>query len=159
MEISAAQETELNSKVARNLHLKAGSELVADQVYNVSVKLSQAQETLDNGDTGTKTVMVTVHLKINIEVSLAANPNWRPGFTQVPADGSRTASLRDAFITGGDIELTYTVETSRTVIARARIIGTTARVDGISRRIGRYYRDGNCPERHNRNPDVSSACP
>ena len=65
-------------------------------------------------------------------MSLAANPNWRPGFNQVPADGSRTASLRDAFITGGDIELAYTVETSRTVIARARIIGTTARVDGIA---------------------------
>ena len=132
MEISAAQETELNSKVARNLHLKAGSELVADQVYNVSVKLSQIQETLVNGNTDTKTVMVTVHLKINVEVSLAANPNWRPGFTQVPADGSRSARLRDAFTTGGNIELAYTVESSRTVIARTRIIGTTARVDGIS---------------------------
>ena len=132
MEISPAQETALNTKVARNLHLKAGSELVADQVYNVIVKLSQVQETLVNGDTSTKTVMVTVHLKINVDVSLAANPNWRPGFTQVPADGSRTARLSDAFTTGGNIELTYTVESSRTVIARARIIGTTARVDGIS---------------------------
>ena len=64
--------------------------------------------------------------------TVAANPNWRPGFTQVPADGSRTASLRDAFTTAGDTELTYTVESSRTVIARARIIGTTARIDGIS---------------------------
>ena len=131
-DVSAAQETALGTEVARNLHLKAGSELVADQVYNVSVKLSQVQETLDGLVSGSKTVMVTVHLKINIKVSLAANPNWRPGFTQVPADGSRTARLSDAFTTGGNIELTYTVESSRTVIARARIIGTTARVDGIS---------------------------
>ena len=132
MEISAAQETALNTKVATNLHLKAGSELIADQVYNVIVMLSQTQETLDGSVPSSTTVTVTVHLKINVEVSLAANPNWRPGFTQVPADGSRTASLRDAFITGGDIVLTYTVDSSRTVIARARIIGTTARVDGIS---------------------------
>ena len=64
--------------------------------------------------------------------TVAANPKWRPGFTQVPADGSRTARLSGAFTTAGDTELTYTVESSRTVVARARIIGTTARVDGIS---------------------------
>ena len=133
MDVSAAQETELGTEVATNLHLKADSELTADVEYNVSVKLSQVQDTLDNlGVSGSRTVMVTVHLKINVEVSLAANPNWRPGFTQVPADGSRSASLRDAFTTGGNIELAYTVESSRTVIARTRIIGKTARVDGIS---------------------------
>ena len=134
MDVSAAQETELGTEVATNLHLKADTELVADQVYNVSVKLSQVQQTLSAGTPtpGTTTIEVTVHLKINVEVSLAANPNWRPGFTQVPADGSRSASLRDAFTTGGNIELAYTVESSRTVIARTRIIGKTARVDGIS---------------------------
>ena len=131
-ELSTADATALGTQIARTLHLKAGSELEADVEYNVSVKLSQMQETLDQGVSGTKTVMVTVHLKINVEVSLAANPNWRPGFTQVPADGSRSARLRDAFTTGGNIELAYTVESSRTVIARTRIIGTTARVDGIS---------------------------
>ena len=52
MEISAAQETALNTKVATNLHLKAGSELIADQVYNVVVMLSQVQETLDGSVPG-----------------------------------------------------------------------------------------------------------
>ena len=64
--------------------------------------------------------------------TVGSNPNWSPGFTQVPADGSRTASLRDAFTTAGDTELTYAVASSRTVVARARIIGTAARIDGIS---------------------------
>ena len=136
MDVSAAQETALGTEVATNLHLKAGSELTADVEYNVSVKLSQVQKdgnaTLQNGDFPNKTVEVTVHLKINVEVSLMANPNWNPGFTQVPQDGSRSARLADAFITGGGIELTYTVVSSRTVAARVRIIGTTARVDGIS---------------------------
>ena len=135
--VSPEQETALDTKVATNLHLKAGSELTADVEYNVSVKLSQDQVDgtafdSQNQTYPTKTVEVTVHLKINVEVSLMANPNWNPGFTQVPQDGSRSARLADAFITGGGIELTYTVVSSRTVVARVRIIGTTARVDGIS---------------------------
>ena len=84
------------------------------------------------GTAPTNTPIASTNSGTQTAPTVAANPNWRPGFTQVPADGSRTASLRDAFTTAGDTELTYTVESSRTVIARARIIGTTARVDGIS---------------------------
>ena len=52
-DVSAAQETALGTEVATNLHLTAGSELVADQVYNVSVKLSPSTgELLTNGNNG-----------------------------------------------------------------------------------------------------------
>ena len=139
-----AGDTELSYTVESSRTVVARTRIIGTTARVDGISGGQAEITVTatapNGASATQTFTVRVREDLQPEPTatptsastVGSNPNWSPGFTQVPSDGSRSASLRDAFVTAGDTELSYTVESSRTVIARARIIGTTARVDGIS---------------------------
>ena len=141
---TTAGDTELTYTVESSRTVVARARIIGTAARIDGISGGQAEITVTatapNGALATQTFTVRVREDLQPEPTetptsastVGSNPNWRPGFTQVPADGSRTARLSGAFTTAGDTELTYTVESSRTVVARVRIIGTTARVDGIS---------------------------